>query len=136
MAPKINCFYVHLSTAIPAGQHFGFGGRLSRRTDLRLLTFSYCYFSLFFLIYYFYFSIFICYYYYYFFVDCSVLFVLFIISTSTEVSTGVCSSVERLAELDDKFVVCSVPTPPHLQALRIFVLFVVPCPCFFNFPCF
>ena len=42
---KINCFYVHLVAAIPAGQHFGFGGRLSRRTDLRLYTFSCFYFS-------------------------------------------------------------------------------------------
>ena len=47
MAPKINCFYVHLAAAIPAEQHFGFDGRLSRRTDLRLYTFS---FFLFFII--------------------------------------------------------------------------------------
>ena len=58
MAPKINSFYEHLSAAIPAGQRFGFGGRLSRRTDLRLYTFSCCYFLLFFLYYYSYFSYF------------------------------------------------------------------------------
>ena len=47
MAPKINSFYVQLSAAITAEQHFGFGGRLSRRTDLRLSTFSFCYYSYF-----------------------------------------------------------------------------------------
>ena len=59
MAPKINCFYVHLAAAIPAEQHFGFVGRLSRRTDLRHYTFSYFYFLLLFLF-------FICYYFLFF----------------------------------------------------------------------
>ena len=46
-APKISCLYVQLAATFPAGQHFGFDGRLSRRTILRLLTFSSFYFSYF-----------------------------------------------------------------------------------------
>ena len=68
------------------------------------------------------------------------LFLIFVIIllflTSTEVDGGVCSSVERLAELGDVFVVCSVPTSPHLQALRVLSIAVVPCPGFWCFPYF
>ena len=71
MAPKINCFYVHLAAAIPAEQHFGFGGRLSRRTDLRHYTFSYIYFY-----YCSYFSFGYSFYFSYFFVSCYCFFVL------------------------------------------------------------
>ena len=95
-------------------------------------TFSCCYFLLFFLCYCFY-----CSYFYLFTIGwcflCLLLFFLLLflfILTSTEVVIGACSSVEKLDELDDVLVVCSVPTSPHLQALRVLSIAVVPCPSF------
>ena len=38
--------------------------------------------------------------------------------------------------IGDVFVVCSVSTSPHLQALRVFSIAVVPCPGFWCFPYF
>ena len=117
--PKINCFYVHLAAAIPAEQHFGFGGRLSRRTDLRLLTFSFCYFFIF---------PFLLFLFFLFFVYCLlfvhyfsfILFLLFVILASPEVIIVVSSSVGWLAKFDDVlWFDNSGPTIPHLQALRI-----------------
>ena len=113
----------NLSTAIPAGQHFGFSGRLSRRTDLRLSTISSFYF--------YYCSCFI------FFIVLlfSLLFLLFfIIFGLFKAIYGVNSSVGWLTKLDVVIVDSCGSAIPHLQALRVSSACIGnPCPGFYTF---
>ena len=63
-------------------------------------------------------------------------YLFFLFLTSAEVSIGVCSSVERLDELEDMFVVCSAPSSPHLQALRVLSVVCSPLSQFLMFSVF
>ena len=117
-----------LSAAIPAEQHFGFGGRLSRRTDLRLFTFSCCYFLLFFLCYCFYFSfIFVVFSYYFVIIlfNFSFVRVIFDYCLLFDFSRSLWRQLALLVGCPGLMMYLvgdSGPTIPHLQALRICVL--------------
>ena len=135
MAPKINCFYVHLMAAIPAERHFGFVAVFLAGLTFGFILFPCFYFSyfssfysyLFFLnLLFFLFSLFIC-----------LFIILFIICGLFVAVCGVSSSVGWLIRLNVKLsIALSQPSP--ICKLYVFsaLMCVVPCPSFFHFPCF
>ena len=124
-----------LVAAIPAEQHFGFDGRLSRRTDLRLSTFSYCYFFLFFFLIIFIFLIFV-----YWFVSCLLFYfcfaclLFFLFLTSFEVILVPVALLGSWPGLMYDLLMAQVQPPPICKLYVFVALFEVPCPSFYFFP--
>ena len=131
---------MQIACTFPAGQHFGFDGRLSRRTNLRLYTFSF--FFIFPYCSYFSFDYFFIFSYFLLVVIISLFEVLifnfnyfssfFELFSRSLVLIALLNGCPGLMML---FVNSSGTAIPHLQALILFCPYLgVPCPSFCCFP--